>query len=201
MARSIDESGLAPGIPHTAEQIRICEEFAQLTGWKPHSVEFFGQGLVRERSVRPPPRCAVRVRQWAAAGHFPERETKVMVDRAAYYRAALHAGRAICLHVWRHRPGASERGCELCMRRFSAVLIVASLLLCGAYVGTFCVWWLRSPCWTQMMDGKPVRVVEFRWNKVYVDTHPLWAPARWFVQHILGYKPKGFVAMFEDSKQ
>lgn len=26
-------------------------------------------------------------------------------------RAALDAGRAICFHIQRYRPGASERGC------------------------------------------------------------------------------------------
>jgi len=32
------------------------------------------------------------------------------------HRAALDAGRAICLHIWRYWPGASERGCYLFFR-------------------------------------------------------------------------------------
>ena len=56
MAHCIDKCSLAPGVPHTPDQLRVSEEVMRIFGWKPELVESFkgsydlpGVWLVRVR--------------------------------------------------------------------------------------------------------------------------------------------------------
>jgi hypothetical protein len=87
------------------------------------------------------------------------------------------------------------------MRRRVSILLGVCLTGCVMYVGTFSYWWLRSASYRYIEGGKRVHVVAFKWSKAYVRTEIMWAPAFLFVEHVLGYKRTGFVAMFEDSEE
>jgi hypothetical protein len=70
------------------------------------------------------------------------------------------------------------------------------------YVGTFSYWWLSSPV-SQFAakDGRQYRVVEFQFNKVSFHTYFIWVPAFWYMEHVVGYHPAGFVASYDQSIQ
>jgi hypothetical protein len=50
-------------------------------------------------------------------------------------------------------------------------------------------------------QGKRVRIVEFQYNTLSFHTGVLWVPAFWFMEHVYGYQPGGYAAMFEHSIQ
>ncbi len=87
------------------------------------------------------------------------------------------------------------------MRRRRLTVVAVCLAACAIYVGTFLYWWQRSPSYRYIEGGKRVHLVTFKWSKVYLRTEAIWRPAFWFVEHALGYKRIGFVAMFEDSEE
>lgn len=83
-------------------------------------------------------------------------------------------------------------------RRFH-IFLLGLITIMALYIGLFSFWWLRSPSHPWSAAGKPVRVVEFQYNALSWHTEPAWAPAFWFVEHVLGYRESGFVAMYERS--
>ncbi len=84
-------------------------------------------------------------------------------------------------------------------RRWLNRLLAAAAVGLGLYIATFTYWWVRSPSATFINNGKQIHVVEFQWSKAYLRTEPIWAPAFWVVEHVMGYKRRGIVAMFENS--
>ena len=78
-------------------------------------------------------------------------------------------------------------------------------LLCVAacsitlYAGLFSFWWLTSKRESGMFHGKEIREVELHQNDLMSLTQPMWNPAFWFVERILGYDPPGYIAAMEDS--
>ena len=80
-------------------------------------------------------------------------------------------------------------------------VLAVCLAACVVYVSTFSYWWLRSPSYSYTEGGVRVHGVKFKWSKAYLQTEAIWRPAFWFVEHALGYKCVGLVAMFENSEE
>lgn len=79
------------------------------------------------------------------------------------------------------------------------MVLVALVGGLAIYTGTFSFWWLRSPARLEMFQGRRVHIVEFQFNSVSWRTESVWVPAFWFMEHVYGYEPDGFVAMGDDS--
>ncbi|MEQ2008369.1 MAG: hypothetical protein ABMA26_16435 [Limisphaerales bacterium] len=49
------------------------------------------------------------------------------------------------------------------------------------------------------MNGKPVRIIQVRYNRFFWKTDPIWFPAFFFVQHVCGYERGGYAPMEHES--
>jgi hypothetical protein len=81
------------------------------------------------------------------------------------------------------------------------ILLVSILGVLLLYSAVFAFWWLRSPSRIEAYQSKQVRIVEFQFNAISCRTEPVWSPAFWFVEQVLGYERSGFAAMHDQSIQ
>ncbi len=84
------------------------------------------------------------------------------------------------------------------MQRVVRIVLLVLLLLAATYVGTFSYWWLNGSHCTYLDGNVRVRGVLFRFDGVYERTAPVWAPAVWFVEHVLKYERRGRLVGPED---
>jgi len=77
---------------------------------------------------------------------------------------------------------------------------IAVLILLLLYVGTFSVWWLRSPNQTVgTYNGTWVHIVELRFNKFHWHTKFIWIPALLFMDKVCGYKQQAVAPMYDGT--
>jgi len=80
------------------------------------------------------------------------------------------------------------------------VLVVGGVgALALAYCIQFGVWWYASPRATRILAARPVTRVEFHYTPFYWHTAIAWVPARFFVEHVLGYRSVALAAAGSDS--